>query len=154
MPTEPQRLRHLRRIRLNAALLAADEEGRCAYQRALLRDPVVVNLKDPGYQVVGRLRYKHRARMDFTLERMDCLTDNEFKDRYKVGKRTFQNTADKLRPVLEPNHAPAIASSGSPVTTELMLSITLRFLAGTILSRGDFRTSRTSWKDAALCLWG
>jgi hypothetical protein len=77
------------------------------------------------------LRNKHRARMDFTRERMDGLTDNEFKDRYKVGKRTFQNIADKLRPVLEPNHARAIASSGSPVTTELMLSITLRFLAGT-----------------------
>jgi hypothetical protein len=82
--------------------------------------------------------------MDFTRERMDGLTDNEFKDRYKVGKRTFQNIADKLGPVLEANHARAIASSGSPVTTELMLSITLRFLAGTILSRGDFRTSRTS----------
>jgi hypothetical protein len=48
MPTEPQRLRHLRRIRLNAALLAAGVESRRAYQRALLRDPVVVNLKDPG----------------------------------------------------------------------------------------------------------
>ena len=69
--------------------------------------------------------------MDFTRERMDGLTDSEFKGRYKVWKRTFQNIADKLRPVLEPNHARAIASSGSPVTTELMLSITLRLLAGT-----------------------
>jgi len=119
-------------IRLSAVLFAADEESRRAYQRALLCDPVVVNLKDPGsYQVIGRLRNKHRARMDFTRERMDGLTDSEFKGRYKVWKRTFQNIADKLRPVLEPNHERAIASSGSPVTTELMLSITLRFLAGT-----------------------
>ena len=52
------------------------------------------------------------------------------KVRYKVGKATFDEMVEKLRPILEPNRTRAVASSGSPVTTELQLSMTLRYMAG------------------------
>lgn len=49
---------------------------------------------------------------------------------YNIWKRTFMRMVEKLRPVLEPDESKAVCSSGSPVTTELKLSLTLRFLCG------------------------
>lgn len=84
-----------------------------------------------GDVVIGRSPNKHRhKRVPFWTERVDELSEDDFKRRYKVSKKTFAIMVEKLRPHLEPNHTRARASSGSPVTTELQLSMTLRWLAG------------------------
>ena len=64
--------------------------------------------------------------------RMRDLSDAQFVRRYKVRKSTFNMMVARLRPELEPDENFARRSSGSPVTTELQLSMTLRALAGTM----------------------
>ena len=54
-----------------------------------------------------------------------------------MRKVMFAKMVDKLRPVLEEDHTRATASSDSPVTTELLLSMTLRWLAGTCIGACD-----------------
>ena len=84
-----------------------------------------------GDVVVGRLANQHRnLRWGFWEARLNALDDNAFKRRYKVGKVVFKRMVEALRGRLEPDHTRAIASSGSPVSTELKLSMTLRYLAG------------------------
>lgn len=85
---------------------------------------------ESGFTVEGRAPNKPRRRM-LWQHRLHDLSDIEFLKRYKVRKHTFDKMVTKLRPLLEPNHVRSRASSGSePVTTELQLSMTLRWLAG------------------------
>ena len=84
-----------------------------------------------GDVVFGRLANQHRNLWwRFMEARLNDLDDNAFKWRYKVGKVVFQCMVEALRDRLEPDHTRAIASSGPPVSTELKLSMTLRYLAG------------------------
>jgi len=128
MPLDPRRRRRLRRLRAFALVLIIMQQA----PRAYLRDnPIILHVHRRGcVRVNGRLANVRRTRMDFTRERMNALTDKEFKSRYKVGKRTFMAMVEKLRPELEPDAKQAVCSSGSPVTTELKLSLTLRYLCG------------------------
>ena len=128
MPLDPRRRRRLRRLRAFALVLIIMQQA----PRAYLRDnPIILHVHRRGcVRVNGRLANVRRTRMDFTRERMNALTDKEFKSRYKVGKRTFMAMVEKLRPELEPDAKKAVCSSGSPVTTELKLSLTLRYLCG------------------------
>ena len=132
MPRDARHARRLGRLRALALLLVIMQEAPRAHARAYLRaNPVILNVpKRVRVRVIGRLANRHRIHMNFTRERMEALTDKEFKCRYKVGKQVFMSMVEKLRPVLEPDEKQALRSSGSPVTTELKLSLTLRFLCG------------------------
>ena len=86
---------------------------------------------ESGFTVEGRVSNKRRRRM-LWQDRLSDLSDSDFLKRYKVRKVMFDKMVRKLRPLLEPNHVRSRASSGSePVTTEIQLSMTLRWLAGT-----------------------
>ena len=83
----------------------------------------------------GKTRY--RARLIWQA-RFDSLTEQEFLDRYRMDKATFTKVADGIRDAIDPRKDKQgkqrwsyNASRGAgPVTTELQLSATLRFLAG------------------------
>jgi hypothetical protein len=83
-----------------------------------------------GATLTGRAANRRRPRSPVWNARLDLLTDWEFKKRYKVARAVFADMVQRLRPTLEPDHEMARRSSGSPVTTELQLSMTLRFMAG------------------------
>ena len=75
------------------------QEAPRAYARAYLRDnPIILTVPKRGRVRVIGLTNRRRERMNFTRERMEALTDREFKSRYKVGKRTFMRMVEKLRP--------------------------------------------------------
>ena len=107
---------------------------RAAAQRAQIAPSIVKSRPwECGFTVEGRAPNRHRAARDvFMQDRMRDLNDKEFVRRYKVRKSTFNMMVDRLRPHLEPDENFARLSSGSPVTTELQLSMTLRALAGTL----------------------
>ena len=132
MPRDAQHARRIRRLRALVLVLIIMQQAPRRIWRAYLRDnPIVLNVPKRGrVRVIGRLANRRRRRMDFTRERMEALTDKEFKCRYKVGKQVFMKMVEKLRPVLEPDMLQAQRSSGSPVTTELKLSLTLRWMCG------------------------
>ena len=127
-----------RRHQRNVAIIVFLIHRRAAFRRRLAYAsvPRVLALgRDDawgvGDVVVGRLANQHRnLRWGFWEARLNALDDNAFKRRYKVGKVVFQRMVETLRGRLEPDHTRAIASSGSPVSTELKLSMTLRYLAG------------------------
>jgi hypothetical protein len=107
---------------------------RAAAHRAQIAPSIVKSRPwERGFTVEGRAPNRHRGGRDvFMQNRMRDLNDIEFVRRYKVRKSTFDMMVEELRPVLEPDKSFAIRSSGSPVTTELQLSMTLRALAGTL----------------------
>ena len=107
---------------------------RAAAHRAQVAPSIVKSRPwERGFTVEGRAPNKHRRARDvFMRNRMRDLSDTEFVRRYKVRKSTFNMMVARLRPELEPDDKFARLSSGSPVTTELQLSMTLRALAGTL----------------------
>jgi hypothetical protein len=91
-----------------------------------------------GFTVEGRAPNMHRhQRKDFIKNRLEKLSPEDFVKRYKVRKHTFLKMVEKLRPILEPDKIQAVRSSGSPVPTDLQLSMTLRLLAGAFGSASD-----------------
>ncbi len=64
--------------------------------------------------------------------RRNGLSDNEFMKRYKLSKSGFARLCHKLRPYVgtKRNNKHARNSSGSGITTEICLSMTLRYLSG------------------------
>ncbi len=114
---------------------------RAAAHRARLEPSPMIVKSHPwerGFTVEGRAANKHRGgRVGFMQQRLCDLTDAQFVRRYKVGKRAFFEMEARLRPVLEPQRKYAILSSGSPVPTDLQLSMTLRMLAGTLSGTRD-----------------
>eukprot|EP00658_Telonema_sp_P-2_P031779 TRINITY_DN2370_c0_g1_i7.p1 TRINITY_DN2370_c0_g1~~TRINITY_DN2370_c0_g1_i7.p1 ORF type:complete len:322 (+),score=56.82 TRINITY_DN2370_c0_g1_i7:161-1126(+) len=72
-----------------------------------------------------------RQHLDWQL-RKGYLTERRFIQRYRMDKATFQDVCNRLREDIEGDQ---VASSnarggGPPITSEIMLSATLRFLAG------------------------
>lgn len=65
-------------------------------------------------------------------KRLQSLSEAEFVARYKLSKATFQDLVEKLRPYVGVHTTDRFArsSSGSGVSTELCLSMTLRYLCG------------------------
>lgn len=78
-----------------------------------------------------RGRMKIRTRMVWKL-RVAGLDDIEFVQRYRLTKRAFKMVADGIRGDCEPDHAQSRRGGGgnAPITTELQLSMVLRYLAG------------------------
>ena len=107
---------------------------RAAAHRAQIAPSIVKSRPwESGFTVEGRAPNKHRREREvFMQKRMRDLSGKEFLRRYKVRKSTFKMMVARLRPELEPDEKFARLSSGSPVTTELQLSMTLRALAGTL----------------------
>lgn len=60
----------------------------------------------------------------------DCLTEKEFRARYKIGKARFQWLVEKLRAPLEKNMNKDTAHPGQPITAEIRVAAGLRWLAG------------------------
>jgi len=114
---------------------------RAAAHRARLEPSPSIMKSHPwerGFTVEGRAANKLRGgREDFMQKRLRDLTGAQFLRRYKVRKSTFKKMVARLRPVLEPQHRFARSSSGSPMTTEVQLSMTLRMLAGTLSGTRD-----------------
>lgn len=75
-------------------------------------------------QPPARAQHVQRKRMDWTARR-DGLGNKEFRRRYKLTKEAFADMCQELRPALEPP-----TGTTNPISTELALSMTLRFLAG------------------------
>lgn len=73
---------------------------------------------------------KSRVRMDWQA-RKDSLTDREFKRTYRISKETFDKVLAAIRDQLQPK-SPEKARQDlhGAVQPELLLSMTLRFLAG------------------------
>ncbi len=63
-------------------------------------------------------------------KRLNSLSEKEFVMRYKISKATFKDLADKIRPYVGVHTMDRFArsSAGSAITTELCLSLTLRWL--------------------------
>lgn len=78
-----------------------------------------------------RGKLKKRQRMDWDL-REGGLDDKDFVRRYRLDRKTFFAVCDKIREDVEPNRRMSrVASKGlPPVSTEIMLSATLRYCAG------------------------
>ena len=78
-----------------------------------------------------------RSRMDWSI-RFNVLTEKDFFQRYRMDKETFNEVVDKIKVDCEPKtdrHGrykwSLNAGRGAlPITTELQLSATIRFLAG------------------------
>lgn len=77
----------------------------------------------------GRIGNEHRDR---ELAIVECRSwdDTMFKRQFRLSRRAYNSLITKIYPALEGNVARAVASSGSAVSPELMLLITLRMLAG------------------------
>jgi hypothetical protein len=75
-------------------------------------------------RVHGRLRNQKR-RLMIWRERLQYLSERQFKARYRLTKATFAHLAEQLRPKLEPRK-----KMGTALGTELKLSISLRILSG------------------------
>jgi len=75
-----------------------------------------------------RIPNKERTRMNWS-ERVATLTDAEFMRTYRVDKVLFNELLEKIRQPLEIAE-PAMARNSEPVSPELKLSMTLRWLAG------------------------
>ncbi len=75
-----------------------------------------------------RIPDKERTRMNWS-ERVATLTDAEFMRTYRVDKVLFNEILDNIHVCLEVAE-PAMARSSAPVSPELKLSMTLRWLAG------------------------
>ena len=82
-----------------------------------------------GDTVTGRARNARRKRMDWEA-RVASLSDFQFRKRYRMKKPSFNKLVAQLRPLIEPDAQKAKNSSGSPIKTEVRLSVTLRFLGG------------------------
>jgi len=72
----------------------------------------------------SRSKREPRMRMDWQARR-DGLSNREFLKRYKVSKSKFAQLCEDVRPSLEPPQG-----TRNPISTEIALSMTLRFLAG------------------------
>lgn len=72
-------------------------------------------------------RETQKVRMDWATRR-DGLTDVEFVQRYKVTKKRFASLSADLDPYLKP--MPHRSDGTNALSTDLKLSMTLRFLAG------------------------
>ena len=77
-----------------------------------------------GTRVVDRAANRTRARMVWS-ERRDNLSDLEFTRRYRLNKKSFKKLCTLLRPKLTARRV-----GQNPVTVELKVSMTLRYLAG------------------------
>ena len=73
----------------------------------------------------GRLGNKARQRMDWDTRR-DSLTEPEFKRRYRLSKRAFARLSAKIKPLV----AKKTSRTPSPISADLKLSMTLRWLCG------------------------
>ena len=74
----------------------------------------------------NRRRKVPRIRMDWETRR-DSLSDRKFKRRYRISKRAFSQLEGKIYPYV----ARQLPIAGEPaVSSELCLSMTLRWLAG------------------------
>jgi hypothetical protein len=71
---------------------------------------------------------KQRVRMNWN-ERLNVLTDTEFTRTDRVDKVLFAEILEKIRQPLEVAE-PSMACNSEPVSPELKLSMTLRWLAG------------------------
>jgi hypothetical protein len=73
---------------------------------------------------------RSRVRMDWE-KRLASLTDAEFKRTYRMSKETFNMVLEKIRSEIEAvNPNKARGDLHGPVPAELVLSMTLRYLAG------------------------
>ena len=61
-------------------------------------------------------------------EHVDFLTNREFRRYYKLSKENFEMTATRLAPHLQ-KHMPK-ASNDAPVSKQIQLAVTIRWLAG------------------------
>lgn len=76
-----------------------------------------------------RARHVERQRLDW-VQHCTSLDDHEFTRYYRVDKPTFQHILERLRPALTTDEEMARRGSSGPISPELQLSMTLRFLAG------------------------
>lgn len=78
-----------------------------------------------------RGKLKIRERMNWYL-RLNALDAVEFVQRYRVDKIGFRKICDKIRPDVEPQRQQSMRGGGGapPITTELQLSMVLRYCAG------------------------
>jgi hypothetical protein len=114
---------------------AAKKQRRAA--RRLLKLKVAALLLSLCAKAVGQTRLgyrgnlRRRQRMNWEV-RVALLSTREFHQRYRMDRNTFHSVAEKIRADVEPNaKASANASGGNiPLTAEVMLSATIRFLAG------------------------
>lgn len=74
-------------------------------------------------------RNYHRNR-GFAVEEMDRLSEHNFQRMFRMDRSTFHEICEKLHPFLTRNELKARNSSGSVITTETRLAVTLRWLAG------------------------
>lgn len=70
-----------------------------------------------------------RQRLHWPTHRAQ-LSSSEFQRYYRLDKETFDVLLERLRPLLAVDEAMAMRGSSGPVSPELQLSMTLRFLAG------------------------
>jgi hypothetical protein len=75
-----------------------------------------------------RGKRKVYQRLNWAL-RAASLTDKDFRLRYRLSKAAFNDLATKIRPVIAPAGAPK-SRGEPPLSVELHLHLTLRFLAG------------------------
>lgn len=66
----------------------------------------------------------------FDLTKLYEKEDALFKIYYRLDKEAFRDLVAKIKPILTNPHSEVIASSGFPFPVDVMLAITLRFLAG------------------------
>ena len=99
----------------------------------------------------ARGKLKTRQRMNWLL-RLSLLDDVEFVQRYRLDKASFKMVVDRIREDVEPHRKQSQRAGGgaTPITTELQLSMVLRYCAGGAwqdivdmhgVSRASFRNS-------------
>ncbi len=77
----------------------------------------------------GRIGNQHRNR-EQALTECRSWDDAMFKRQFRLSRRAYNNLIQIIYPALQVNITRAISSSGSSISPELMVLITLRMLAG------------------------
>lgn len=82
------------------------------------------------YKVIGRVKNRHFPR-GYMITYCHLLRDDEFTRLFRIDRETFRDVLTKIEPYLPIiNEQYAINSSGSMITNEMKLGMTLRWLAG------------------------
>lgn len=98
---------------------------------------------------------RHRNR-GYAITEMEHLTDQQFKQMFRVDRPAFYFLVDEIDKILPPRDSTkAIASSGTEITTVTRLAVTLRWLSGgnSIDLCFAWGVSRTSFYSDRGVLW-
>jgi len=83
------------------------------------------------FQAPNRRKTKNRHRnRGFAIEEFGTLNETLFKAMFRIDRRTFEELVTKLTPILQKNLVYATNSSGSSISINTRLAVTLRWLAG------------------------